>query len=113
MADRNQVTLIGRIGDAFKTGKTQNGSSYIWFPLNLEARANANSTDNNYYQTLHIMCFKKVVIDYLKRVDAHNGNTVIIFGFVSSFSNEVRGKRVIANAINANEIYVVKTKADN
>ena len=85
----------------------------MWFTLNVETRANANSTENNYYQTLHIMCFKKVVIDYLKRVNAHSGNTVIIFGFLSSFIDEARGKRSLVNAVNANKIYVVKTKVDN
>lgn len=113
MADRNNLTLIGRIGGAFKEGKTQNGGSYIWFPLDIESRSNATSTENNYYQTLHIMCFKKPVIDYLRRVNAHSGNTVVIFGFISSFPSEIKGKSLIVNAVNANEIYVVKIKADN
>lgn len=111
--DRNDCRFVGRIGSSFKEGKTQNGGSYIWFPLELEAKANASSTDNNFRQSIHIMCFKKHVIDYLKRIRAHQGNTVVIFGFVSSFPDEIKGKNVVVNAINANEIYVVQTRPYN
>ena len=110
--DRNDIRLVGRIGEIIKSGKTQSGGEYIWFPLEIEARANATSTDNNYHQKIHIMCFKKMVIDYLRRVNVKQGNTVVIFGFVSSFPSEIKGKDILVNAINANEIYVVKTRPD-
>lgn len=108
--DKNDCRFVGRVGGAFKVGKTQNGGEYLWFPLEIESRANANSTENNYRQNIHIMCFKKKVIDYLRYVDVRQGSTVIVFGFVSAFPDEVKGKHVIVNAINANEIYVVKTR---
>lgn len=111
--DRNDIRLVGRIGEVIKTGKTQTGGDYIWFPLEIEARANATSTENNQSQKIHIMCFKKAVIDYLRRVKVKQGQTVVIFGFVSAFPTEVKGKSVLFNAINANEIYVVKTKPDS
>jgi len=110
MANRNQLTLVGRIGAAFKEGKTQAGGTYIWFPLEVESKQTANSTENNQRQSIHIMCFRKPVIDYLKSVKAHSGCIVIIFGFISSFPDEVKGKAVRVNAVNANEIYVVQTR---
>lgn len=108
--DRNDLRLVGRVYKAHKSGVAQNGSQYIWFLLELEPRANATSTDNNYHQLINIMCFKPNVIKYLEKVNMHEGNTVVIFGFISAFQNEIKGKQIIANAVNANEIYVVKTK---
>lgn len=110
--DRNDCRLVGRVGGRIKIDKTQNGGDYVWFPLEIEAKSNSYSTDNNYHQTIHIMCFKKIIIDYLRRVRIKQGNTVIIFGFVSSFQTEVKGESMYVNAVNANEIYVVKTKPD-
>ena len=51
-------------------------------------------------------------MDYLHKVNAHQGNTVIVKGYVSAFPNTVNGKDLITNAITANEVYIVKTKAD-
>lgn len=112
MADRNQLTLVGRIGGAFKEGKTKNGETYIYFSLELQSRQTQNSTGNNQDQVLHIMCFRKVVIDYLRKVKARTGNYCVIFGFITSFPDEVKGKAVRVNAINAHECYIVKNKAD-
>ena len=106
--DRNEFILVGRIGNAIKKGKTVNGDDYIWMPVYLENRSGNTSTDNNFHQNINVMCYKKTVINYLEKVGAHTGNTVVIFGFVSSFRQEVNGKTLVANAINANEIYVVR-----
>lgn len=111
--DKNEVCFVGRIGSVIKSGTTQNGDKYIWFLLSLESRANARSTDNNYHQKINIMCFRRPVIDYLAKVKATQGNYIVIFGFVSSFPTEINGKEIVANGINANEVYVVKTKPDN
>lgn len=112
MADRNQLTLVGRIGGAFKEGKTKNGETYIYFSLELQPKQTQNSTENNQDQVLHIMCFRKQVIEYLRKVKAHTGNYVVIFGFVSSFPDTIKGKDIRVNAINCHECYVLKTKAD-
>lgn len=112
MADKNFLTLVGRMGDAFKEGKTKTGGSYIYFSLELQAKQTQNSTENNQFQTLHVMVFRKPVIDYLKRVKAHSGNVCVVFGFVSAFKDTVKGKDVVVNAINGSEVYIVKTKAD-
>ena len=108
--DKNQLILQGRISSPFKEGKTQNGDAYIWFLLEVESKANATSTENNYRQTLNIMCFKPKVIDYVKRLKAHQGSVCVIFGFLSAFPNEIRGKSLITNAVNANEIILIQTR---
>jgi hypothetical protein len=108
--DKNFVILQGRIGYALKEGKTQNGGSFIYFGMEIESKANATSTENNYRQTLKIMCFKPKVIEYLKKVKAHTGTSVIVFGFMSSFYDEVHGKQVLVNAVNANEVLCIQTR---
>lgn len=111
--DRNQVILVGRIGGKLVERKAQNGSSYIFFPLSLENRdAAADSTDNNYSQDLHIMVFKKPVIDYMRKVKARSGNRIVVFGFMSAFKTEVNGKTIISNAINAIDVMIVKSRSD-
>ena len=110
--DRNEIILVGRIGAKIKSGTTVNGDAYIWMPIYIENNRNANTTDNNRYQNINVMCYKPNVIKYLDKVHAHRGSKVIVFGFVSSFSKEIKGKEIIANAINANEILVIKTKAE-
>ena len=111
--DKNIVILQGRIGSVLKEGKTQNGNTFMYFGLDIESKANANSTDNNYRQTLKIMCFKTRVIEYLRKVKAHTGTTVIVFGFMSSFMDEIKGKSMLVNALNANEVLCIMTRPYN
>lgn len=110
--DRNDCRFVGRIGDRIKEGVTINGDAYMYFDLELEARANATSTDNNYHQNIPIMLFRKPVIDYLKRLKVRRGTLVVVFGFVSTYTDEIKGITLKNNGINAYEVYVVKTKAD-
>lgn len=111
MAQRNEVILVGRIKDRLKYSMSQTGNEYVYFSLELENQNNAGEVDRQYYQTLHVTCFKRPVVKYLKSVEAKGGNIVIIFGYVGSFSNEIKGKYMIQNTIIAKEIFVVKTKA--
>lgn len=112
MQDFNMLILVGRIGAAVKESTAKNGTKYLYFSLEVQSWQTANSIERNQYQTLHVMVFKKNVIDYLHKVKAHRGNTVVVRGFVSSFPDEVNGKDMIINAINVADIFVVKTKAD-
>ena len=109
MADFNQLILIGHIGAAMKEGTAKNGSKYLYFAIEIHSKQTANSIERNQYQTLHVMVFKKNVIDYLHRVNAHQGNTVIVKGYITAFPDTVNGKDVIVNAINGTEVYIVKT----
>lgn len=110
--DRNNLTLVGRIGNTIKRGKNVSGGEYVWFPLYIENTLGATSVEANYHQGINVMVFKQNVIKYLDKVKAHQGNTVIIFGFVSSFSQEIKGQKIVCNGVNANEVYVVKTRSD-
>ena len=110
--DRNIVILQGRIGSVYKESKTQNGKPFVYFGLEIESKSNSRSTENNYHQTLKVMVFRKKAVDYLKSVGARSGNRCIVFGFMSSFYDEIKGKSVLTNAINADECYIIKTKTD-
>ena len=109
---RNEVVLVGCVGSSLKFATAQSGKHYVYFALEIEARANAKENDRNYHQTIHVMCFKKHYVDYLQKVKAKQGNSVVVFGFASSYPSEVNGKQILANGITANEVYVVKKKAD-
>ena len=111
MAQRNEVILVGRINDKVKYALSQSGNEYVYFLLNVENQNNPNEVAAQYYQNLHVTCFKRPVVKYLKTVEAKGGNIVVIFGYVGSFSNEIKGKYMIQNTIIAKEIFVVKTKA--
>lgn len=111
--DKNIVILQGKIGSVLKEGKTQNGGTFLYFGLEVESKANATSTENNYRQTLKIMVFKPKVIQYLRHVKAHTGTTVLVFGFMSSFYDEVHGKSLLVNALNANEVLCIMTRPYN
>lgn len=112
MAQRNEVILVGRIGKNMKFAMSQSGNEYVYFMLEVENQTHQGEWDNEYYQTLHIMCFKRNVIKYLKDVCARTGNIVIVFGYASSYLNEIKGKSMLQNSINATEVFVVKTKKD-
>lgn len=112
MADFNMLFLIGRIGAAMKEGTASNGSKYLYFSIEIQSKQTATSVERNQYQTLHVMVFKKNVIDYLRKVGAKQGNTVIVKGYISAFPNTVNGKDLITNAITATEVYIVKVKSD-
>lgn len=111
MAQRNEVILVGRIKDKVKYALSQTGNEYVYFLLDVENQTHASEVAAQYYQTLHVTCFKRPVTKYLKNVEAKGGNIVIVFGYVGSFTNEIKGKYLIQNTIIAKEIFVVKTKA--
>ena len=95
-----------------KEGTAKNGSKYLYFSIEIQSKQTATSIERNQYQTLHVMVFRKPVVDYLRKVKARQGNTVIVRGFVSAFPDTVNGKDVVVNAINGVECYIVKTNAD-
>lgn len=111
--DKNDFRLVGRIGTNYKVAKTNNGKDYVSFAVETEDRDNdSEKVERGRKQIIHVMCFKRPVIDYLTKVKAKQGNTVIVFGFISSYGKEDRGQLRISNSITAKEIYVVKTKSD-
>jgi hypothetical protein len=111
--DRNDCRFVGIIGERMKKGKTVNGEPYMYFDMNITSKYNANSTENNYEQNIPIMVFKPAVIKYLEKLKVHVGTPVIVFGFMSSFYDEVHGKQVLVNAVNANEVLCIQTRPYN
>lgn len=111
--DRNDCRFVGRIGDRHKDGRTVNGDKYMYFELSIESKFNANSTENNYSQSIPIMVFKPKVIDYLKKLKVHTGTPVVVFGFVSTYTDELKGITLKNNGINANEVYIIQTRPYN
>ena len=75
MANFNFLLLIGRIGAAMKESTASNGSKYLYFSIEIQSKQTATSVERNQYQTLHVMVFRKPVMDYLHKVKAHQGNT--------------------------------------
>ena len=113
MAQRNEVTLVCRIGQVVKFAKSSSGNEYAYFMVEVENQTNAaivGDRDNEMHQTLHVMCFRRQVIKYLKDIEAKTGNIIVVFGYIGSYLSEIKGKTVLQNTINATEIYVVKTK---
>lgn len=111
--DRNDCRFVGRIGEKMKKGKTVNGEPYMYFDMNITSKYNANSTENNYEQNIPIMVFKSVVIKYLEKLKVHIGTPIVVFGFVSTYTDELRGITLKSNGINANEVYVIQTRPYN
>lgn len=108
--DRNEIILVGKCSYKYKEGKSVNGEPYLWFPMNVENKA--NTTENNFHQGLNIMVFKPNVINYLKKVGLRPGNHVVVFGFIAAFKQEIKGKAVVSHAINGVDVYVTKTRSD-
>lgn len=108
--DRNDCRFVGRVGERRKDGLTVNGEPYIYFEMAIESKFNANSTENNYHQSIPIMVFKRNVINYLNKIGIHQGTPIIVFGFVSTYTNEFKSITLRSNGINANEVYVIQTK---
>ena len=101
---KNENVYVGRIASPIKYRKSSNGQEYAWFALEISDPNNAYSTENNRHQQLNIMCFKKRWVDYLKYVKAHENNIAIIFGFSSSFPDEIKGKQINVNAFNVSKL---------
>lgn len=113
MSDRNNITLVGRIGDIMKKSKTSNGSTFLWIPIRIQNTLGATSVDRNFNQEINVMVFNRKIIEYLERVGARSGNNIIVFGYVAAFKQTVNGKDIVSNAINATEAYIVKTRSDD
>lgn len=114
MAQRNEVTLVCRIGNVVKFAKsTKSGNEYAYFMVEVENQNNAKKVgdwEHEMHQTLHVMCFKQPVIKYLRDIQAKKGNIIVVFGYIGSYLSEIKGKTVLQQTVNATEIYVVKTK---
>ena len=116
MLDKNIVFLEGLIGDDYRYGKTQDGKEYATFSLccNSFMRDMADSTERTHSQTyVRIFIYDKKQVGYLKKVDAHRGMRVSIFGRLSSFKNDYKGISFMTNSVICRDIGIIKTKKEN
>jgi len=99
---KNDTTLVGRIGQTFKEGKSKQGRRYIAFAVEIE-------TKTSFKNVIHVLCFREVVINYLKGLKVHEGTPVIVFGSLGSWRDEIKGSVIVQNAVFADKVYVIKT----
>ena len=109
----NRFYMAGRVSSDIKFAKTVNGENYVWFALSIENKLAHNSTENNKFQDIGIMVFTKNLIDYIKRVNLKRNDLCVVFGWVSAFRHQVKGKDITGHGINATQVFAVKTKAED
>ena len=113
--DKNIVILEGTIGEGFKYDKSELGWEFATFPLLLDSyiKAYADKTEATHRTTtIRIFCYDKRQVAYLKKVGAHRGNRVSIFGRLWSSIREYKGIEYSSNSVVCRDIHIVKTKAD-
>lgn len=108
----NRFYMAGIVDSDVKYDKTVNGERYAWFALSIENKQATNSTESNKHQNISIMVFQKKLIDYMKSVNLKRNDLCVVFGWVSAFMREIKGKEYAVNGINATQVFAVKTKKD-
>lgn len=114
MLDKNIVWLEGLLGDDFKYGRTDDGKEYATFSLcvNSFIKEISDKTERTHSQNfIRTTVFDKKLIAYLRKVDAHRGMRVSVFGRLSSFKTEYRGIDFIQLSIVVRDIAVIQTKS--
>ena len=113
MLDKNIVFLEGLLGDDFKFGRTDEGKEYATFSLcvNSFIKEISDKTERSHSQNfIRTTVFDKKQLEYLKRVDAHRGLRVSVFGRISSFKTEYKGIEFIQLSIIVRDISIIQTK---
>lgn len=114
MKDVNMVFLNGHIKGKPIYGKSTNGKNYVSINVMMENTFDswAGSDENERKWTVQyarVMSFDNKVIEYLKAAKASNATRVEVKGWLSSRTDNVRGKTVINTCVVARDIMVVKT----
>lgn len=110
--DRNNLTIVGRVGNTIKRAKNVNGGEYMWIPVEIQNTLGATSVNANFHQNLNCMIFNKRVIDYVDRVKLKVGAPILIFGYIAAFKQTIKGEDIVSHAINVTELYAIKTRSD-
>ena len=116
MLDKNIVFLEGLLGDDYKYGKTSDGKEYATFSLcvNSFIKEISDKTERSHSQNfIRTTVFDKKQLEYLRKVGAHRGQRVSIFGRISSFKTEYKGIDYIQLSIVVRDIAVIQTKKVN
>ena len=113
MLDKNIVWLEGIVGDDYKYGRTEDGKEYATFSLcvNSFIKEISDATERTHSQNfIRTTVFDKKQIAYLRKVDAHRGMRVSVFGRISSFKTEYKGIDFIQLSIVVRDIAIIQTK---
>ena len=113
MLDKNIVLLEGLIGDDAKFGKTQDGKEYFTFSLcvNSFLKDMSDSTERSHSQVfIRIFAYDKRQLEYLRKVKAHRGQRVSIFGRLSSYKTEYKGNSYITLTVICRDISIISSK---
>lgn len=114
MKDRNIVELSGIIGEDAKFGKTHDGKEYYTFSLSVNcfSKEMSDSTERTHSQVFcRIFVYDKRQLEYLRKINVHQGQRAIIFGRITSFRSEYKGNSYIANGVVCRDIDIVQTKS--
>ena len=115
MKHKNIVMLEGRISDDFKYTRTQEGKVFATFTMVIRS-FDKEFSDNSEKRTdvsIRIHVFDYKLVQYLKKVKAHNGCLVSVFGRMNSYRKETRrGDFYTQNNVVVRDIHLVKTMAD-
>lgn len=114
MLDKNIVFLEGLIGDDFKYGRTEDGKEYATFSLCVDSfiKEISDKTERTHSQNfIRTTVFDKKQLTYLRKVDAHRGMRVSVFGRISSFKTEYKGIEFIQLSIVVRDIGVIQNKS--
>ena len=112
MIHRNETIIVGKIGKAIKYARAQNGNSYAYVCVECEAK-DGQQADDRLIPLIHVSTFKSHLVKYLKDVDAKVNDTIIVFGFISSYGKEIKGQNIISNNVVANALYIAKKPITN
>lgn len=113
--DLNLCLLIGQIGNDFKYMKCSNGKQMATFSLCINSfyKELADSTERTHSQTyIRVLCFDKAQIEYLRKVNAHQGQRAFVVSRLSSFKNEYRGNSFMTNGVVCRSITILKSSED-
>lgn len=116
MLDKNIVFLEGLIGDDYKYGKSSEGKEYATFSLSVNSfiKDISDNTERTHSQNyIRTTVFDKKLLAYLKKVKAHRGQRVSVFGRISSFKTEYKGIEYIQLSIIVRDIAIIQTKSNN
>lgn len=114
MLDKNIVFLEGLVGDDYKYGRTSDGKEYATFSLSCNSfiKEISDNTERTHSQNfIRTTVFDKKLVAYLRKVDAHRGQRVSVFGRISSFKTEYKGIDFIQLSIVVRDIAILQTKS--
>lgn len=106
MTHRNEARIVGRIGRKVKYARAQSGKMYAYFPVECESREML--TTGREMCIIHVSSFNAAVVKYLQGVKAKANDTVVVFGYFSSYATEIKGVHTISNCICATDVYIAK-----